>query len=151
MVLRSASQDVGGSVNVWLTMGMAGSGEVKRGCKESGFGGGVILRFSTFRLGRGEARPPDSLISLFLCALCGLFVAIRANSWLIICENPRHPWFPSCQPRRLRLLRIFLDPQPPVEYNIYLTNRGFLIWRTKLQLKRPSRRGRDSAILHFAL
>ena len=35
-------------------------------------------------------------------------------------------------------------------YNIHPTNRGFLIWRTKLQPKRPSRRGRDSAILHFA-
>jgi len=100
-------------VNVCLTMGMAGGGEVKRGSKESGFGGGVILRFSAFRLGRGEARRPDSLTPLFLCALCGHFVAIRANSWLIICENPRHPW----------LLGIFLDGQAPAEYNIYQTNR----------------------------
>jgi len=53
--------------------------------------------------------------------------------------------------RCLRLLGIFLDTQLRTMYNTHLTNRGFLIWRTKLQLKRPSRRGRDSAALHFAL
>ena len=37
-----------------------------------------------------------------------------------------------------------LDTQPRTMYNIHLTNRGFLIWRTNLQLKRPSRRGQGS-------
>jgi hypothetical protein len=46
--------------------------------------------------------------------------------------------------------KISLDTQLQIVYNIHLTNRGFLIWRTKVQLKRPSRRGRDSATLHFA-
>ena len=52
-----------------------------------------------------------------------MLVLVRENPSLIICENPRHPWFPSCQPRPLRLLGIFLDGQPPAEYNIYQTNR----------------------------
>jgi hypothetical protein len=41
--------------------------------------------------------------------------------------------------QRLSVQKNSLDTQLPIVYNIHLTNRGFLIWRTKLQLKRPSR------------
>jgi len=50
-------------------------------------------------------------------------------------------------------IKISLDTQLCTMYNIHLTNRGFLIRRTKLQLKRPSRRGRIQQLctLHFNL
>ena len=67
------------------------------------------------------------------------------------------PWFPSCLPvfvakstsSYLCVLcdlcgKNSLDTQPCIEYNIHLTNSGFLIWKTNQQSKHPSRQRRDS-------
>jgi len=73
-----------------------------------------------------RVRPPDSLIPLFLCAFCGHFVAIRANWWLIIRENPRNPW----------LLENSLDTQQSVMYNIHQTNRITIVNGMKYMVHR---------------
>ena len=98
--------------------------------------GRIVLRISDLSFLRGSSfvhRP-----SFYACLLHPALIPIINE----ICVNLRK----SVK----SVVKNSLDTQPRMMYNIHLTNRGFLIWRTKPRLKRPSRRGRDSATLHFA-
>src|SRR4030042_6372890 len=66
-------------------------------------------------------------------------ISIPRGSSAVSAISAVNPW----------LVRNSLDTQRPLMYNIHLTNRGFLIWRTNLQLKHPSLRGIVSNLVHF--